>query len=240
MGETTALVPTGHAIVIHHGADLEGYQVGDVWYIAMRRVCRSLGLDWSSQRQRIMRDSILSAGAAMITTATAGGAQEALGLRLDLFWGWLFKLESERLDPELRPWIEAIQREGYQVLHDHFTDRLGGAPAPTVHGAPDATLDAVAAQLRDINATLTQLRAQHAHALTGEPRPLHPDAAAILRIVRASAVAVSPAHVARLLATEGIDRDPRYVRVRLSRLVARGQLIHAGHGLYAAVGTIEA
>ena len=235
---TGALVPTDHVVIVHHGADLEGYAVGSDWYIAMRRVCRSLGLDWEGQRQRIMRDPILHTGAALIVTETAGGAQESLGLRLDLFWGWLFKIDLGRIDPEIRPWIEGMQREGYQVLAAHFTARMQGAPA----ASPNATLDAMAGQLREMNATLTQLRAQQAQALAARPRrlpgprhPLAPEAVAILAILRGSDVALSPAHIERVLAADGTVYSGNYVRVRCMRLARAGYVEHVGRGLYQAV-----
>lgn len=105
----------------------------------------------------------------------------------------------------------------------------------------DATLDSVAGQLRDLQTTLAQLRAQQVQqirvrALPG-PRPLAPEAQAILTILRASPVALSPAHVARLLEADGIVRSGRYVRVRLMRLAERGLAVHMGRGLYQAIGT---
>ena len=110
--------------------------------------------------------------------------------------------------------------------------------AAHIHGPQTVNLDSVAAQLREMQATLAQLRTQQARqyrprALPG-PRPLAPEAVAILAILRGSPVALSPAHVARMLEAEGIVRSGRYVRVRLMRLASAGLAVHHGHGLYAA------
>lgn len=115
--------PTAHKTIIAGDMDLEGYFVTDEWYVVMRRVCRSFGLDWSSQRQKIMEDPILREGVVLKTTPSAGGEQETFALRLDLFWGWCFKLSLSRLDPEVRSMLIPFQRAGYAALHAHFTGK---------------------------------------------------------------------------------------------------------------------
>jgi len=35
-------------------------------YVPLKRICVNLGIDWEAQRQRVMRDTVLSEGACMI------------------------------------------------------------------------------------------------------------------------------------------------------------------------------
>lgn len=225
---TLALTPSDHAIILHEGTALEGYRIGDQWYVVMRRVCREFGLDWEGQRQRIMRDPILSEGACMIQAPSGGGEQATLGLRGDLFWGWLFKLELSRLNADVKRVLTPIQRAGYQALHDHFTARPAVA-APALDGP---TLESLSAQLTSLQHELARLKRP---ASLDQSRTLHVTAQAILDIVGASAIPLMPGHVERALLQAGHAIHGRnYVRVRMTRLMHAGLLIKVGHGLYAA------
>lgn len=122
-----ALTPNEHKLVLHQGGELEGFEFKGVWFVAMKRVARRLDLNWASQYKRIMRDPILSKGVVMMARASAGGSQETVCLRIDLFWGWLFKLELSRLAPEMAEKIMPLQEAGYQALYERFS---GAAPEP--------------------------------------------------------------------------------------------------------------
>lgn len=45
----------------------------DEQLVAIRPICEALGIDWSSQKQRIERDEILGSTMVMITTVAADG-----------------------------------------------------------------------------------------------------------------------------------------------------------------------
>ena len=96
-------------------------------YVPVRRLCDNLGLDWSAQRQRMMRDEVLGAemqGVVIITTPSdsgvGGGPQEALCLPLDLIPGWLFGVQVGRVRQELQPKLLRYRRECFRVLWDAF------------------------------------------------------------------------------------------------------------------------
>ena len=48
--------------------------------IAIKPICEALGIDWSSQKQRVERDEILSSTMVMITTVAADGKEKVVGL----------------------------------------------------------------------------------------------------------------------------------------------------------------
>lgn len=73
-------------------------------YIPLRPICEYLGLSWSGQRERTMRDPVLSAEVALVrvtrTTAT-GGIPDSLCLPIEFLNGWLFGINASRVRPEL-------------------------------------------------------------------------------------------------------------------------------------------
>jgi hypothetical protein len=271
-GEPTALIaatpktaiPTGHKVVLAEGADLEGYEIAGEWYIAMRRVCRSLGLDWEGQRQRIVRDPILSKGAFIIQAPSRGGTQETLALRIDLFWGWLFKLDLNRLAPEVRALLIPFQEAGYAALHAHFV----GQPHPSsgamqrAGGADLATSDedrgALAARLAALEEKVAALAERHARDLNMPPpdipKPLPPigratnieeistveisglsQPAMILAILRAANGSMQPHEIVDILKRAGMLRTvPNQVGVNLRHMAQIGRIRKVSRGFYAA------
>lgn len=92
-------------------------------FIPVRPVCDRLGVDWSAQRKRINRDAVLSEESqGVAVTATPGGQQEMLCLPLDYISGWLFGINADRVNPEVRERLIRYQRECYKVLAEAFQD----------------------------------------------------------------------------------------------------------------------
>ena len=92
-------------------------------YVPVRPICEYLGLDWSSQRQRIDRDPVLSEvrQGVVITTAPSadgrgGGPQEMLCLPVQFLHGWLFGISASRIKAELQEKVIRYQRECYGAL----------------------------------------------------------------------------------------------------------------------------
>jgi antirepressor protein len=104
-----------------HNDTIFAMERDDGVFVAIAPICRSLGLDVRSQRDRIQRDQILNEGGVMMTLPSPGGMQESLCLRLDLLNGWLFGIDESRIkDEEIRQKVLVYKREGYQVLYRHF------------------------------------------------------------------------------------------------------------------------
>jgi hypothetical protein len=89
-------------------------------YVVMRHITDALGLDWSAQRKRIMRDDVLNEGVVIMAIPSAGGNQDAVMLPVKYLNGWLFGVQVNKVKPELRSKLIKYKRECYQVLHDHW------------------------------------------------------------------------------------------------------------------------
>lgn len=96
-------------------------------FVPIKPISEYLGVDWSSQRQRVMRDEILAEavrGVVITTTPSAsgggGGPQVMLCLPIEMMHGWLFGLQAARVRPELRDKVLRYQRDCYRVLFEAF------------------------------------------------------------------------------------------------------------------------
>jgi ferritin-like metal-binding protein YciE len=86
-----------------------------------------LGVDWSSQRQRIARDPVLAEviKPCVVVTTTQGQPdqrREMLALPLDYVSGFLFGINASRAKEEVRERLIRYQRECYQVLAEAFQE----------------------------------------------------------------------------------------------------------------------
>lgn len=90
-------------------------------FVAVKPICDSFPVAWQSQHQRLKDDPVLSEGITTIVMPSPGGAQETVCLKLEMVNGWLFKIDSRRVQSEEgRQKLIVYQRECYQVLFDHF------------------------------------------------------------------------------------------------------------------------
>jgi hypothetical protein len=99
-------------------------------FVPVRRLCDNLGLDWPSQRQRILRDEILNEAKGVVIITTPGGQQEALCLPLDLIPGWLFGVQPSRVREDLRPKLRRYRKECFRVLWNAFKSDIMQTPEP--------------------------------------------------------------------------------------------------------------
>jgi hypothetical protein len=104
--------------------EIEGQSV---MYIPLRPICEYLGLSWSGQRERTIRDRVLSQEVALVrvTRSTAtGGIPDSLCLPVDFLNGWLFGINASRVKPEHQEKVIRYQRECYRVLREAFNPQL--------------------------------------------------------------------------------------------------------------------
>lgn len=125
----------GNIVTVEFRGDrLYGFESDDGVFVALKPIVESMGLDWSAQFRRVKRDPILAEGIAMMATPFGrGGDQEAVCLKLDLVNGWLFTIDTARIQDEaVREKVIVYQRECYGVLARHFAGKSGADRIPHV------------------------------------------------------------------------------------------------------------
>jgi hypothetical protein len=141
MNKLPALASIDQRVIDFYGDELLGVLIEQAGerriYVPIRPICRYLGLDWSGQRQRIMRDEVLADETRLVVvtpTNPQGGDPETLALPLDLLPGWLFGVSSARVKPELKARIVLYKRECYRRLWDAFKHEI--LPLPSARNEP--------------------------------------------------------------------------------------------------------
>lgn len=91
-------------------------------YVPVRPLCDYMGVNWSGQRQRIMRDPVLSklVETVRIERGATGGNPNVMCLPLDYLNGWLFGINASRVREEIRSKVIQYQEYCYRVLFEAF------------------------------------------------------------------------------------------------------------------------
>lgn len=130
-----AIQPTEQKTVLFYDDEITAVRLADGRvFIPVRPLVERLGIDWNGQRRRIIRDAVMSEEVASVdVTSTQGdGAEQRramLCLPLDYISGFLFGINADRVNPEVREQLIRYQRECYKVLAEAFQDgRLATDP----------------------------------------------------------------------------------------------------------------
>lgn len=136
MADEKALVPVEQKLVDFYDDKVTAVMVegptGQEVYVPLRPICDFLGVAWTAQRQRILRDPVLSAEMTPVIVTITGSGQEvqSLCLPLDYISGWLFGINATRVKEEIRERLILYQRECYKVLAAAFKEgRLTAQPS---------------------------------------------------------------------------------------------------------------
>jgi P22_AR N-terminal domain/ORF6C domain len=131
MSDDTPLEPTEVRNVEFYGDTITGALVQiesePQIYVPLRPICEYLGLSWNGQRERVMRDEVLSEAVRFIRVTRAnssGGNPNLLALPLELLPGFLFGVTTSRIKAELRERIILYRRECYRRLWDTFKGEI--------------------------------------------------------------------------------------------------------------------
>lgn len=128
MSDQKALVPVEQKQVVFYDDQVTAVLVegtaGQHVFVPIRPICDFLGVAWTAQRQRILRDPVLAEELTpVIVTITGTGQQvETLCLPLDYLSGWLFGINATRVNPEARERLIRYQRECYKALAEAFQE----------------------------------------------------------------------------------------------------------------------
>ena len=91
-------------------------------YAVLRPICKAVGVDWSSQRKRILDDPVLSRYVEFVVldTTNSVGSPNRLCMHVDFLNGWLFKINPNRVKAELRETVIHYQEHCYRILARAF------------------------------------------------------------------------------------------------------------------------
>ena len=93
-------------------------------FVAIKPICEALGVDYSSQLQKIKDDEILSSTVGLNTTVGADGKERKMqSIPIKYVFGWLFTINPENVKPEIKHLIIKYKKECYDALFDSFTKR---------------------------------------------------------------------------------------------------------------------
>lgn len=123
----TALQPVEQKTVLFYDDEITAVRLDDGRvFIPMRPFIERLGIDWNGQRRRINRDAVLKDEVTSVdVTSTQGDVAQRramLCLPLDYISGFLFGINADRVNPDVRNQLIRYQRECYKVLADAFQD----------------------------------------------------------------------------------------------------------------------
>ena len=101
-------------------------------YVPIKPICDLLGVDWSGQRRRIKRETVLDESVRQVAVTAQEGertiTRDVACLPLDMISGFLFGISEKRVKPELKDRVVRYKRECYKVLAEAFREgRLLGA-----------------------------------------------------------------------------------------------------------------
>jgi len=109
-------------------------------YLPVRPMCAALGIDFSSQMQRIRRHDVMAEALRRVRIETGGGAQVLQCLELESTLMWLATVEGRRVKESLRQRLHLYQRWVFKRVSEAFAAEAG-LPPPAAGGAAVASPD---------------------------------------------------------------------------------------------------
>lgn len=112
------------------GDSITAVLVDGEYLVPVKPIAERMGLDWSSQLQRIKRDKVLSTWMVVTTIQMPGDDQhrEHNCLPPRLIPGWLFTIDDSRVRPEIQDALIAYKEEMYEVMHNYLVEGVALNP----------------------------------------------------------------------------------------------------------------
>ncbi|EEU9242064.1 phage antirepressor Ant [Escherichia coli] len=92
-----------------------------VAYVAMKPIVENLGMSWSTQQTKLMKQISKFNCVHMNMVAADGKLRKLLCLPLKKLNGWLFSINPEKVRADIRDKLIQYQEECFTVLHDYLT-----------------------------------------------------------------------------------------------------------------------
>ncbi len=140
---STALVPQRERTVDFYGAAIPVAQIEDgTLYVALRPITDYLGVYFSAQRRRVLRDEVMTERLRTVLMTALDGRQRAqLCLPLDLLPGYLFGITPSQARPEIIEKLKRYRADCFRVLWHAFAGEASevvSAPAGVLVPSPES------------------------------------------------------------------------------------------------------
>ena len=91
--------------------------------VPIKPICKALGIDHDSQRQKIQDDLDLNSTASLITVVAYDGKErEMFCLQLQYIFGWLFTINPKNVKLKAEETVRQYRMQCYKALFEYFTE----------------------------------------------------------------------------------------------------------------------
>lgn len=121
MNSIAILEAVNTSYVPFNGQQIITAMTAGVAYVAMKPIVKNLGMSWSTQQTKLMKQISKFNCVHMNMVAADGKLRRLLCLPLKKLNGWLFSINHEKVRADIRDKLIQYQEECFTVLHDYWT-----------------------------------------------------------------------------------------------------------------------
>ena len=121
MNSIAILEAVNTSYVPFNGQQIITAMAAGVAYVAMKSIVENLGMSWSTQQTKLMKQISKFNCVHMNMVAADGKLRKLLCLPLKKLNGWLFSINPEKVRADIRDKLIQYQEECFTVLHDYWT-----------------------------------------------------------------------------------------------------------------------
>ncbi|HHI3365279.1 TPA: phage antirepressor N-terminal domain-containing protein [Escherichia coli] len=121
MNSIAILEAVNTSYVPFNGQQIITAMAAGVAYVAMKPIVENLGMSWSTQQTKLMKQISKFNCVHMNMVAADGKLRKLLCLPLKRLNGWLFSINPEKVRADIRDKLIQYQEECFTVLHDYWT-----------------------------------------------------------------------------------------------------------------------
>lgn len=121
MNSIAILEAVNTSYVPFNGQQIITAMTAGVAYVAMKPIVENLGMSWSTQQTKLMKQISKFNHVHMNMVAADGKLRKLLCLPLKKLNGWLFSINPEKVRADIRDKLIQYREECFTVLHDYWT-----------------------------------------------------------------------------------------------------------------------
>ncbi len=121
MNSIAILEAVNTSYVPFNGQQIITAMAAGVAYVAMKPIVENLGMSWSTQQTKLMKQISKFNCVHMNMVAADGKLRKLLCLPLKKLNGWLFSINPEKVRDDIRDKLIQYQEECFTVLHNYWT-----------------------------------------------------------------------------------------------------------------------